>query len=65
MRQFLAEATALGCEFDPLSVMWMPKTCIDKELTNEFLALGPWPGYTDGNGITIVSEEDKALGITH
>jgi len=43
----------------------MPKTCIDKELTNDFLALGPWPGYTDGNGTTIVSEEDKALGITH
>ncbi|KAH8821795.1 hypothetical protein F5884DRAFT_827982 [Xylogone sp. PMI_703] len=59
------EAIALGCEFDPLSVTWLPKQCIDRDLTNEFLAMGPWPGYTDDKGTALVSDEDKARGTLH
>lgn len=46
----ISEAKALGCQYDPLSVSWLPPHCRDDELTAEFNQDGPggaWPYWAD------------------
>lgn len=46
----LAEARALGCQFDTLSASWLPAQCRDNELTAEFDKAGPggkWEYWAD------------------
>lgn len=49
------EARARGCEFDMLVTAWLPPRCIDRELVDEFTALGEWDFYTKYHA----KEEDK------
>ncbi|KAJ8126791.1 hypothetical protein O1611_g6848 [Lasiodiplodia mahajangana] len=42
----IAEAHALGCEYDTLASAWLPQHCIDKELTAEFDRSGDGPNGT-------------------
>lgn len=49
------EARARGCEFDMLVTAWLPQRCIDRELVDEFMAMGNWQFYTRLHG----TEEDK------
>jgi hypothetical protein len=36
------EAHSLNCKFDPMSFSWLPSTCYDSELTEQFLSLRGW-----------------------
>ncbi|EED21440.1 hypothetical protein TSTA_086730 [Talaromyces stipitatus ATCC 10500] len=45
------EARARGCEFDMLVTAWLPPRCIDRELVDEFQALGEWDFYTKYHGV--------------
>ncbi|KAF2964087.1 hypothetical protein GQX73_g9467 [Xylaria multiplex] len=49
------EARARGCEFDMLVTAWLPPRCIDRELVDEFMAVGQWEFYTKLHA----KEEDK------
>lgn len=45
----------MGCEFDVLSLSWLPKACRDVALTQEFASSGPgpqgkWDYWADVNG---------------
>ncbi|KAK3696660.1 hypothetical protein LTR37_017841 [Vermiconidia calcicola] len=44
------EAITMGCIYDHIAVDWLPPSCVDNELVNEFDASGPgvdgtWPYY--------------------
>ncbi|KAJ5083622.1 hypothetical protein N7456_013049 [Penicillium angulare] len=44
------EARALGCHFDPVSFSWLPSSCYDGDLTEEFLGLKDWEWFVDSDG---------------
>jgi len=54
----IAEAKALGCEFDLLGASWTPPACIDYELVDEFKNLKPWKYYADQKGTIEVLQSD-------
>lgn len=55
------QAIAMGCHYDHLAVDWLPDSCIDKDLVDEFDVSGPetdgsWPYFelrdaTENDGI--------------
>jgi hypothetical protein len=45
-----AEARALGCIYDPLSVVWIPEPCFDKEMTEAYRKAVDWIGSNDWQG---------------
>jgi hypothetical protein len=52
-----AEARALGCTYDPLSVVWIPEPCFDKEMTEAYQKAGNWIGSNDWQGIEMLDLE--------
>lgn len=49
----VAEATAMGCQYDVLSSAWLPPRCRDEEISTEFDKAGPggaWSYFEDANG---------------
>ena len=50
------DAKALGCEFDPLTVAWIPKPCFDREVSQEFMADYPWRAYSDKTSSEIIDK---------
>ncbi|RDW59543.1 hypothetical protein BP6252_12630 [Coleophoma cylindrospora] len=59
----IAEAEALGCVYDTVSVHWLPPHCHDAEVTKEFNHAGPgpdgqWYYYTDKEGTGLFTIED-------
>lgn len=54
----LEEAKALNCEWDVMAAGWLPPACIDRELTEEFRAEGPWRYFADQNGTEELLEEE-------
>ncbi|PZD26022.1 hypothetical protein A1F97_10954, partial [Pyrenophora tritici-repentis] len=67
----VAEATAMGCQYDLLASAWLPDWCRDKELSAEFDQAGPGPGgawdyFADSNGtIPIVPSEVGLIADTN
>ncbi|ROW08767.1 hypothetical protein VPNG_06408 [Cytospora leucostoma] len=60
----VAEAKALNCTYDTLSVSWLPPHCREDELTAEFDRAGPngtWPYYADKNATIPISLEAMSL----
>lgn len=43
------DAIASGCIYDVMSSIWLPPTCADPELTQQFLALKAWTWWYDRN----------------
>ncbi|KAI6350900.1 hypothetical protein MCOR25_010300 [Pyricularia grisea] len=58
-----AEARARGCHFDPVSFAWLPESCLDRELADEFRTLN-WTLYADANATRVKSEEDFSNDMT-
>ncbi|PLB46357.1 hypothetical protein P170DRAFT_438178 [Aspergillus steynii IBT 23096] len=54
------EASAAGCIYDLMMNSWLPRTCFDEELTNEFRSLREWRFYADANGTKSLTEEELA-----
>jgi len=54
----LEEAQALNCVWDGLGGYWVPPACYDKEITEQFLAAGPWKYFNDHAGTQELAEED-------
>lgn len=54
------EAKALGCEFDPLTVAWIPAPCINHEITQLFMADSPWVAYSDKTSSEVINREQMA-----
>lgn len=54
------EARALGCEFDQLTVAWIPKPCFDLETSQEFMADSPWRAYTDKTSNEVIDRDQMA-----
>lgn len=49
------QAMTMGCQYDHLAVDWLPASCIDQDLVDEFDVSGPgadgaWPYYTRAQG---------------
>lgn len=64
--QSVAEARALGCEYDGLSITWLPPTCLDGPLTDEFNRAGPgpdgaWPYFRDKEGSMPLTLEETSF----
>ena len=62
----IAEAKALGCKYDSLSVSWLPPHCRDDELVAEFDRSGPgangeWPYWADINATRAIPLEEIGL----
>ncbi|ETS83864.1 hypothetical protein PFICI_05740 [Pestalotiopsis fici W106-1] len=62
-----AEARALGCVYDPLSVVWIPEPCFDKEITEAYQEAADWVGSNDWQGkemldLDAMSERVAPLG---
>lgn len=55
-----SEANAAGCIYDVMIHSWLPRTCFDEELTNEFRGLREWRFYADLNGTQVLTEEELA-----
>lgn len=48
------EARELGCVYDVMMQLWMPKPCYDEVLSERFLAKGNWTWWSDPeNGVTM------------
>lgn len=56
------EARAKGCVYDVMMQDWVPEPCYDAPLTEKYLAEGNWTWYGDGEGKTIISDEQMAKG---
>lgn len=56
------EARAKGCIYDVMMQDWLPEPCYDKALTEKYLAQGNWTWYADGEGKTVMSDEQMAKG---
>jgi hypothetical protein len=59
----IKEAKALNCTWDLLAAAWLPPACIDKELTDDFRAQGPWKFFADRNGTEELLEEELPYRI--
>lgn len=63
----IQQAKNLGCEFDVLSLSWLPPPCRDVALTREFASSGPgaegkWDYWADVNGtVSLTLDEVAAL----
>lgn len=55
-----SDASAAGCIYDVMMNSWLPQTCFDEELTNEFRGLREWRFYADANGTRSLTEEELA-----
>ena len=51
------EAQAAGCIFDVMSMAWQSPECLDSDLHDEFMDLGPWKFYSDASATTELSYE--------
>lgn len=52
------EARELGCVYDVMMQLWMPKPCYDEVLSERFLAKGNWTWWSDPeNGVTMSDEQ--------
>ncbi|KPI37424.1 uncharacterized protein AB675_10359 [Cyphellophora attinorum] len=52
------EARDLGCVYDVMMQLWMPKPCYDSVLSEKFLAKGNWTWWSDPeNGVTMSDEQ--------
>jgi hypothetical protein len=55
----------MGCKFDLLSYMWLPRECLDEATAIEFedwvrreeRLFGPWPFFSDRNGTSRISDQ--------
>jgi len=56
------EARAKGCVYDVMMQDWVPVPCYDSDLTEKYLAEGNWTWYGDGEGKTIISDEEMRKG---
>ena len=56
-----AEAKALGCRFNPLSMAWLRDECYDDDVTQAFLDAGPWQYFTDAAGEHEINIETVGL----
>lgn len=61
----IQEARALDCVFDMLSLSWLPPTCLDDALTQEFATSGPgpdgeWDYWADANRSSPLTLEEVA-----
>ena len=50
------DARARGCEYDLTSFSWLPESCLDRDIEEEFLAAKPWHFYRGFNGTELVDE---------
>ncbi|EPE26492.1 hypothetical protein GLAREA_02405 [Glarea lozoyensis ATCC 20868] len=55
-----AEARALGCEFDPLTVAWIPEPCINHQITKEFIAEYPWEAFSDRTSNELIVKDQMS-----
>lgn len=46
-----AEARKMNCVYDPLSVAWVPKPCLDTVSLQEYYDNGNWTWYDDKSGL--------------
>jgi hypothetical protein len=58
-----AEAEALGCQFDPLSFLWLPAPCLDLKSTLEYQKRVNWHGYDDDQGSRQLSLQEMAARV--
>lgn len=56
------EAREKGCVYDVMMQDWVPEPCYDPILTEKYLAEGNWTWYADGDGKSIISEEEMRKG---
>ena len=54
----VAEAKALGCEYDILANHWVPKQCMDQDAVEEYQSDGSWYGYSYENRTELLTIED-------
>ena len=64
------EARAVSCSFDVLSLSWLPPSCRDAALTQEFAKLGPgvngeWNYWADSNGTLSMTLDEVAALAGH
>ncbi|KAJ6005649.1 hypothetical protein N7451_003593 [Penicillium sp. IBT 35674x] len=57
-----SDAARLGCKFDLSSFTWVPRTCFDSELMEDFLSTSDWRWSLDRDGYQIVTEEYARTG---
>lgn len=57
-----AEAAALGCKYDLMSFAWMPPSCFDEALTNDFITERNWTWYLDPLAQRPVSQDKVQQG---
>lgn len=62
-----SEALANGCQFDMTSFSWLPPTCADTELMEQFLSRRNWTWYSDDNDddhqqMTPISQDEVSSG---
>lgn len=53
-----AEAKALGCIFELMTVSWVPPECHDEELNQEFRSVRDWHFYKDLEGSQEIGEAE-------
>lgn len=51
------QAKAANCTFDVMMDEWLPESCIDRDLLDEFKALGPWSFWADEGRTQPIDEE--------
>ncbi|KAJ4387363.1 hypothetical protein N0V93_007954 [Gnomoniopsis smithogilvyi] len=56
------EASEAGCTFDLMTFAWTQPTCVDEELTADFLQLREWSWWADADGAEEVPREEVELG---
>ncbi|EME44321.1 hypothetical protein DOTSEDRAFT_97020, partial [Dothistroma septosporum NZE10] len=52
------EARSAGCIFDVMMDEWLPLSCYDRDLTEEFRSIKDWPFYSDANQTQRLTEEE-------
>ncbi|KAA8651147.1 uncharacterized protein ATNIH1004_000025 [Aspergillus tanneri] len=55
-----SEASAAACIYDLMTHSWLPPSCFDEELTQEFRNLRQWPFYADRTGTRPLTEKELA-----
>ncbi|OJJ34470.1 hypothetical protein ASPWEDRAFT_584250 [Aspergillus wentii DTO 134E9] len=53
-----ASARAAGCTFDLLTLAWLPPSCIDATLSQEFLEVASEPFYYDSDATQLIPNYD-------
>ena len=59
-----AAARRLGCFFDPISFLWLPPACYDRDLVDEFLSLQDWEFRRELNATELIAIDEIMLGET-